>query len=54
MPTTVAPECLAEEKLRVETEISTCRYFYLSGLRCPGLEKKLWVIDVAEGAEQQA
>ena len=27
MPTTVAPECLAGEKLRVETENSTCRYF---------------------------
>ena len=25
VPTSVAPECLAEEKLRVETEIDACR-----------------------------
>ena len=25
VPTSVAPECLAEEKLRIETEIDACR-----------------------------
>ena len=52
MPTTVAPECLAEEKIRVETENNTCRYFDLSDLQCLRLEK-LRVTDVAEGVEQQ-